>query len=200
MNFIGIDLEGVLIPEIWVSLANKTGISDLCLTTKDLGNYNELMQKRIEVLNTNNIKAKLLFEVASEIEPYEGALNFLSELRKNYQVIILSDTFFNLSEPVFKKLNYPTVFCHKLLVDENQMVSGIKMCIENHKKLTLKAMNELKFNTIAIGDSLNDIGMLSEAKKGILFRSSKEIIKKYPNFDHYESYNELLKEIKNIFN
>ena len=134
------------------------------------------MKKRIALLNQNNIKADLLFQIASEIEPYDGAINFLSELRRNYQIVILSDTFFNLTQPVFEKLQFPTVFCHELIVNDKQMVSGIKLCIENHKKLTIKAMNKLNFKTIAIGDSLNDIGMLEEANKGILFRSSNEII------------------------
>lgn len=199
MNFLGIDLEGVLVPEIWVALAKKTGIEELKLTTKDISNYQELMEKRISVLNKNNIKANQLFEIASEINPYEGAYDFLSELRNNFQVIILSDTFSNLSKPIFQKLNAPTVFCHKLLVNKLGMISGIEMCIDQHKMLTLKYMNKLNFNTIAVGDSYNDIGMLSEARNGILFRSTPEIIKKYPEFNNYEDYNDLLKKIKTIF-
>ena len=138
MNFIGIDLEGVLIPEIWVSLAEKTGINELKLTTKDISDYKELMKIRIDILKKKQIKSNLLFEIAAVIKPYEGAIDFLSEIREKYQVIILSDTFFNLSAPVFKKLNYPTVFCHELLVDKYNMISGMKMCISEHKKLTLK--------------------------------------------------------------
>ena len=125
MNFIGIDLEGVLIPEIWVSLAEKTGINELKLTTKDISDYKELMKIRIDILKKKQIQSNLLFEIASEIKPYEGAIDFLSEIREKYQVIILSDTFFNLSAPVFKKLNYPTVFCHKLLIDESNMITGV---------------------------------------------------------------------------
>ncbi len=198
MNFIGIDLEGVLIPEIWVSLSEKTGIKDLQLTTKDISNYKKLMQIRINLLKENKIKADLLFDIASKINPYEGALEFLSQIRENYQVIILSDTFFNLSAPVFKKLNYPTVFCHELIVDKSNMISGMKMCIEEHKKRTLQCMNKLNFNTIAVGDSLNDLGMLSEAKTGILFKSSSKIIKKY---DYYscDTYSDLYIKIQEIF-
>lgn len=199
MNFIGIDLEGVLIPEIWVSLADKTGINELKLTTKDIGDYKELMKIRIDVLKKNQIKSNSLFEIASEIQPYEGALDFLSELRKIYQVIILSDTFFNLSAPVFKKLNYPTVFCHKLLIDESNMISGMEMCIEGHKKHTINSMNSLNFNTIAIGDSLNDLGMLQEADVGILFRSSNSIKSKYSQYFSCDTYNDLLKKIHEIF-
>ena len=199
MNFIGIDLEGVLIPEIWVSLADKTGINELKLTTKDISDYKELMKIRIDVLKKNQIQSNLLFEVASELQPYDGALDFLSELRKKYQVIILSDTFFNLSAPVFKKLNYPTVFCHKLLIDENNMISGMEMCIEGHKKYTLNAMNAMNFNTIAIGDSLNDLGMLQEANVGILFRSSNSIKSKYSQYFSCDTYNDLLKKIYEIF-
>ena len=199
MNFIGIDLEGVLIPEIWVSLADKTGINELKLTTKDVRDYKELMKIRIDVLKKNHIKSNLLFDIASEIQPYKGALDFLSEIRKKYQVIILSDTFFNLSAPVFKKLNYPTVFCHKLLIDESNMISGMEMCIEGHKKHTLYFMNSLNFNTIAIGDSLNDLGMLQEADVGILFRSSSSIKSKYSKYFSCDTYNDLLKRIHEIF-
>ena len=199
MNFIGIDLEGVLIPEIWVSLADKIGINELKLTTKDISDYKELMNIRIDLLKKNQIQSNLLFEIASEIQPYEGALDFLSELRKKYQVIILSDTFFNLSAPVFKKLNYPTVFCHKLLIDESNMISGMEMCIEGHKKHTLNAMNSLNFNTIAIGDSLNDLGMLQEANVGILFRSSNTIKSKYSQYFNCDTYSDLLKKVHEIF-
>ena len=200
MNFIGIDLEGVLIPEIWVSLSEKTGINELKLTTKDISDYKELMNIRIEILKKNQIKSNLLFEIASEIQPYEGAIDFLFEIREKYQVIILSDTFFNLSAPVFKKLNYPTVFCHKLLIDKSNMISGMEMCIEGHKKHTLRYMNFLNFNTIAIGDSLNDLGMLEEANTGILFRSSGSIKAKYSQYYSCEKYSDLLTRIYEIFN
>ncbi len=199
MNFIGIDLEGVLIPEIWVSLSEKTGIKELKLTTKDISDYKELMKIRIDFLKKNQINSNLLFQIASEIEPYEGALEFLSSIREKYQVIILSDTFFNLSAPVFKKLNHPTVFCHKLLVDDNNMIGGWEMCIEEHKKRTVTYMNTLNFNTVAIGDSLNDLGMLEVADIGILFRSSDKIKSKYKQYYSCETYEELSKKIFEIF-
>ncbi len=200
MNFIGIDLEGVLIPEIWESLSEKTGINELKLTTKDISDYKELMKMRIDILKKNKIQSNLLFKIAEEIKPYQGALDFLSEVRKTYQVIILSDTFFNLSAPVFKKLNYPTVFCHKLLIDESNMISGIEMCIEEHKKHTLNYMNSLNFNTIAIGDSLNDLGMLQAADTGILFRSSNSIKSTYSQYFSCDTYSDLLKKIHKSFN
>ena len=199
MNFIGIDLEGVLIPEIWVSLSEKTGINKLKLTTKDISDYKELMKIRVDTLKKNQIESNLLFEIASEIQPYEGAIEFLSEVREKYQVILLSDTFFNLSAPVFKKLNYPTVFCHKLLIDEDNMISGMQMCIEGHKKHTLNCMKSLNFNTIAIGDSLNDLGMLEEADTGILFRSTSLIKSKYSQYFSCDTYNDLLKKIHGTF-
>jgi len=199
VNFIGIDLEGVLIPEIWVSLSEKTGIKELKLTTKDISDYKELMKIRIDFLKKNQINSNLLFQIASEIEPYEGALEFLSSIREKYQVIILSDTFFNLSAPVFKKLNHPTVFCHKLLVDDNNMIGGWEMCIEEHKKRTVTYMNTLNFNTVAIGDSLNDLGMLEVADIGILFRSSDKIKSKYKQYYSCETYEELSKKIFEIF-
>ena len=199
MNFIGIDLEGVLVPEIWVALAHKTGEKELELTTRDINNYDELMKHRIKVLDSKGIKAKQLFDIAKDITPYKGALEFLSEIRKKYQVIVLSDTFFNLSQNIFFKLNYPTVFCHTLLVSENGMIEGMKKCINDHKRKTLEAMNRLNFNTLAIGDSYNDINMLKEAKNGILFRSTKEIIDNYPNFFSCKSYNNLLVNINQFF-
>ena len=200
MNFIGIDLEGVLIPEIWVSLSEKTGIEELKLPTKDISDYKELMNIRIGLLRKNHINANLLFEIATDIEPYEGAVDFLSSIREKYQVIILSDTFFNLSAPVFKKLNHPTVFCHKLLVDDNNMISGMEMCIEEHKKHTVNFMNSLNFNTLAIGDSLNDLGMLQVADTGILFRSSEKIKNKYNKYFSCDTYTELSNKIFEIFN
>ena len=199
MNFIGIDLEGVLIPEIWVSLSEKTGIEELKLTTKDISDYKELMNIRIGILRKNQINSDLLFQIASDIQPYEGAVDFLSSIREKYQVIILSDTFFNLSAPVFKKLNYPTVFCHKLLVDDNNMISGMEMCIEEHKKRTINFMNSLNFNTVAIGDSLNDLGMLQVADSGILFRSSETIRNKYNKYFSCDTYIELSNKIYEIF-
>ena len=199
MNFIGIDLEGVLIPEIWVSLSEKTGIEELKLTTKDISDYKELMKIRIGLLRKNHINSNLLFQIASDIEPYEGAIDFLSNIREKYQVIILSDTFFNLSAPVFKKFNHPTVFCHKLLVDDNNMITGMEMCIEEHKKRTVNYMNSLNFNTIAIGDSLNDLGMLEVADTGILFRSSEKIKNLYNKYFSCDTYTELSDKICEVY-
>ena len=195
MHFIGIDLEGVLVPEIWQSLAKKINIKELELTTKDIPNYQNLMKNRIKVLKRENIKAKELFEIAKNITPYKGAEKFLSEIRKNHQVIILSDTFFNLSRPIFKKLNFPTVFCHHLIVDKDGMISGVNRCAIDHKKKVISFMNNLSSNTIAIGDSYNDLAMLKEAKLGILFKSTKEIISKNPNFFSCETYKVLLNTI-----
>ncbi len=195
MYFIGIDLEGVLIPEIWKSLAKKTNIKELELTTKDIPNYQDLMKNRIRVLKKKNIKAKVLFEIAKTISPLKGAVKFLSEIRKSHQVIILSDTFFNLSLPIFKKLNFPTVLCHHLIVDSKGMVIGMKRCATDHKRKTISFMNKLSANTIAIGDSYNDLAMLKEAKFGILFKSTKKIISQNKNFFNCDSYRVLLNTI-----
>tara|TARA_B100000700_G_C15034020_1_gene851920 strand:+ start:1278 stop:1904 length:627 start_codon:yes stop_codon:yes gene_type:complete len=195
LHFIGIDLEGVLVPEIWQTLAKKINIKELELTTKDIPNYQNLMKNRIKVLKRENIKAKELFEIAKNINPYKGAEKFLSEIRKNHQVIILSDTFFNLSRPIFKKLNFPTVFCHHLEVDKDGMISGVNRCATDHKKKVIRFMNNLSSNTIAIGDSYNDLAMLKEANLGILFKSTKEIISKNPNFFNCETYKVLLDTI-----
>ncbi len=199
MQFIGIDLEGVLVPEIWVGLSKKTGLKDLMLTTKDIDDYNELMKIRINILNRNDIRAKELYKIAGEIKPFDGAVDFLEEMRSKYQVIILSDTFFNLSYPIFEKLNKPTVFCHKLLVNDDGIITGYKKCIENHKQLTIRFMNNLNYNTIAVGDSYNDLRMLSEAKNGILFKSTEEIINKNTNHHVCNNYIELKDKIFNIF-
>ena len=199
MNLVGIDLEGVLVPEIWVALAKKTGEKKLELTTKDIGDYKELMEHRIDVLKAKGIKAKELFDIAKDILPYKGAVEFLNEVRKYYQVIVLSDTFFNLSKNIFKKLNYPTVFCHTLKISNAGMVTGMNRCIKDHKKLTIKAMNDMNFNTLAIGDSYNDLSMLKEAKKGILFRSTEEIINNNPSYITCETYEDLLKKIHDFF-
>ena len=195
MHIIGIDLEGVLVPEIWEMLAKKTRIKELELTTKDVPNYKDLMNSRIKVLKRKNIKAKELFSIAKNIKPFRGAEKFLTEIRKNHQVIILSDTFFNLSQPIFKKLKFPTVFCHHLLIDNKGMVEGMKMCTKNHKKKVINFMNSISNQTIAIGDSYNDLAMLKEAKFGILFKSTREIISKNSNFFSCDSYQTLLKTI-----
>ena len=191
MHFIGIDLEGVLVPEIWESLAKKTKIKDLELTTRDIPNYQNLMKHRINVLRNNNIKSNLLFEIAKTIKPFKGALSFLSTIRKNHQVIILSDTFFNLSQPIFKELNFPTVLCHHLLVKKG-MIVGMKRCTSDHKRKAIAFMNKLSNKTIAIGDSYNDLNMLNEARFGILFKSTKQIISKNKKFFNCKSYNTLL--------
>ena len=196
MHVIGIDLEGVLIPEIWEKLAKKTNIKELELTTKDIPDYQELMKNRIEVLKKKNIKAKELFSIAKSIKPFKGAEKFLSEIRKSHQVIILSDTFFNLSQPIFNKLKFPTVFCHHLIVDKKGMIKGMKMCAKNHKKKIINFMNKISKQTIAIGDSYNDLAMLKEARFGILFKSTKEIISKNNNFFTCDTYKVLSDTIK----
>ena len=200
MYFVGIDLEGVLVPEIWIALAEKTGINELKLTTRDIEEYSELMKIRIEVLKKNKIKAKELFNIANQIEPLEGAKEFLGELRRSYQVIVLSDTFFNLSKPIFAKLNLPSVFCHKLLIDSEGMVAGMQKCADNHKMLTVEYMKKLNFNTIAVGDSYNDINMLKCADHGILFRTTNDIKEKFPNFFNCKNFKILKNKIDTIFN
>ena len=196
LYFIGIDLEGVLVPEIWQNLAKKTKIKDLELTTKEIPNYDKLMKIRISVLKKEKIKAKSLFEIAKDIKPFKGAETFLSEIRKNFQVIVLSDTFFNLSQPIFKKLKFPTVVCHHLIIDSAGMIAGFKRCANDHKKKVVSLMNRINYNTIASGDSNNDITMLQEAKFGILFKSTKEIISKNRNLFKCDSYKDLLKTIE----
>ena len=188
MHIIGIDLEGVLVPEIWEMLAKKTRIKELELTTKDISNYKDLMNIRIKVLKRKNIKAKELFNIAKNIKPFRGAEKFLTEIRKNHQVIILSDTFFNLSQPIFKKLKFPTVFCHHLLIDNKGMVEGMKMCTINHKKKVINFMNSISNQTIAIGDSYNDLKASSNAGTKFILLEDYKSLKSYPKEDLIHNY------------
>ena len=195
MELICLDLEGVLAPEIWISLAKETGIESLSLTTRDIPNYDELMNERLKILKLNRIHADKLFSVASKLEPLEGAFEFLNELRKAFQVIILSDTFFELAKPIFDKLSWPTVFCHTLEIGKTGFVEDYKIRLKDHKKEAVQKFKSLNYRTIAVGDSYNDLTMLKEADLGILFRSTKKIILENKYFNHYYEYSDLMKKI-----
>ena len=191
-----LDMEGVLIPEIWVEFANETGINELRLTTKDEPDYDKLMKMRIRLLKEHNYGIKEIQKVIDKVEPYEGAKAFLDELRSFTQVIILSDTYREFGLPVMKKLGYPTLFCHELDIADNGEIIDYKLRKNGTKLETVKALQSVGFDTIAAGDSYNDLGMIRAGKAGFLFRSPEKIRNENKDVKTLETYEELLSEIK----
>ncbi len=194
MRIICLDLEGVLVPEIWISLAEKTNIKDLFLTTRDIEDYSELMDHRLKVFKREGLKISDIHDAVNNLQPFNGAKNFLESLSKDYQVIILSDTFYEIASPLFHKLGNPTVFCHHLEISENGGIIGYKLRIDDQKTKAVNAFHGLGFKVYAAGDSYNDIGMLKAADKGILFNAPETLIKKFSNFENANNY-ERLKEL-----
>ena len=197
-SIVCLDLEGVLIPEIWIEVAEETGIEKLRLTTKDEPDYDKLMKRRLAILKENNYGINEIQKVIERVEPYKGAKEFLDELRTFTQVIILSDTFKEFGLPVMKKLGSPTLFCHELEIAENGEISDYKLRKNGTKLETVKALRSVGFETIAAGDSYNDLGMIRESKAGFLFRSPERIKNENKDVKTVESYEELLEEIKKI--
>ena len=193
-----LDLEGVLVPEIWIAFADATGIPELRRTTRDEPDYDKLMKYRIGVLKEHKLGLKEIQETIAGIEPMPGAKKFLDELRSFCQVIILSDTFSQFAGPLMAKLGYPTIFCNSLEVSASGEITGYKMRVENSKLTTVKALQSIGFETIASGDSFNDLGMIKASKAGFLFRSTEKIIKDNPQYKAFTEYSELLAAIKNI--
>ena len=196
MNIVCLDLEGVLVPEIWVAFAEETGIPELKRTTRDEPDYDKLMNYRINILKEHGLGLKEIQETIAKIDPMPGAKEFLDELREITQVIIISDTFTQFAGPLMKKLGYPTIFCNSLEVAEDGEITGFKMRIENSKLTTVKALQSIGYDTIASGDSHNDLGMIKASKAGFLFRSTDEIKKEYPELPAFETYDELMTAIK----
>ena len=196
MNIVCLDLEGVLVPEIWIAFAEETGISELKRTTRDEPDYDKLMNYRINILKEHGLGLKEIQETIAKIDPMPGAKKFLDELREMTQVIIISDTFTQFAGPLMKKLGYPTIFCNSLEVADDGEITGFKMRIENSKLTTVKALQSIGYDTIASGDSHNDIGMIKASKAGFLFRSTEEIKKEYPELPALETYDELMDAIK----
>ena len=192
MRIICLDLEGVLVPEIWISLANRTKIEGLRLTTRDIKNYDELMAHRLNILRKKELNIKDILEAVKSLEPFKGAVDFLKQLSKKYQVIILSDTFYEIAYPLIAKLDFPNVFCHHLNVSDKGKVLGYKLRINNQKKAAVKAFKALNFEVFAVGDSYNDIDMLKEADLGILFMASGALKKEYPKFLSTSNYKDLI--------
>ena len=196
MNIVCLDLEGVLVPEIWIAFAEETGIPELKRTTRDEPDYYKLMNYRINILKEHGLGLKEIQETIAKIDPMPGAKEFLDELREITQVIIISDTFTQFAGPLMKKLGYPTIFCNSLEVAEDGEITGFKMRIENSKLTTVKALQSIGYDTIASGDSHNDLGMIKASKAGFLFRSTDEIKKEYPELPAFETYDELMAAIK----
>ena len=196
MNIVCLDLEGVLVPEIWIAFAEETGIPELKRTTRDEPDYDKLMNYGINILKEHGLGLKEIQETIAKIDPMPGAKEFLDELREITQVIIISDTFTQFAGPLMKKLGYPTIFCNSLEVAEDGEITGFKMRIENSKLTTVKALQSIGYDTIASGDSHNDLGMIKASKAGFLFRSTDEIKKEYPELPAFETYDELMAAIK----
>lgn len=197
MNIVCLDLEGVLVPEIWIAFAEETGIPELKRTTRDEPDYDKLMNFRLQTLKEHSLGLREIQETIAKIEPIPGAREFLDELRALTQVIIISDTFTQFAGPLMKKLGYPTIFCNTLEVAEDGEITGYKLRVENSKYTTVKALQSIGFETIASGDSHNDLGMIQASKAGFLFKSTEQIKADYPELPAYEEYDELLAAIKN---
>lgn len=198
MNIVCLDLEGVLVPEIWIAFAEASGIPELKRTTRDEPDYEKLMKWRIGILKEHGLGLKEIQDTIAKINPIPGAKEFLDELRSITQVIIISDTFTQFAGPLMKKLGYPTIFCNSLEVADNGEITGFKMRIENSKYTTVKALQSIGFQTIASGDSHNDLGMIKASKAGFLFKSTEQIKKDNPELPAYETYDELMEAIKKV--
>lgn len=196
MNIVCLDLEGVLVPEIWIAFAKESGIPELTRTTRDEPDYDKLMNWRLGILKEHGLGLKEIQDTIAKIDPIPGAKEFLDELRSMTQVIIISDTFTQFAGPLMKKLGYPTIFCNTLEVAEDGEITGFKMRIENSKLTTVKALQSIGYETIASGDSHNDLGMIRASKAGFLFKSTDQIKKDNPDLPAFETYDELFAAIK----
>ena len=196
MNIVCLDLEGVLVPEIWIAFAKASGIPERTKTTRDEPDYDKLMRWRLGVLKEHGLGLNEIQAIIDKIEPLDGAKAFLDELRSLTQVMIISDTFTQFGMPLMKKLGYPTLLCNELEVAENGEITGFKMRVENSKYTTVKALQSIGYETIAAGDSYNDLGMIKASKAGFLFRSTDKIKADYPQLPAYESYDDLMNAIK----
>lgn len=198
MNIVCLDMEGVLIPEIWIAFAEATGIEELKRTTRDEPDYDKLMQYRLDILRKHNLGIKEIQETISKMDPIPGAKEFLDELRTITQVIIISDTFEQFAQPLMKKLGWPTLFCNSLEIAEDGTITDYKMRVEKSKYTTVKALQSIGFDTIASGDSHNDMGMIQASKAGFLFKSTDTIKAEYPELPAYDEYDDLLAAIKEV--
>ncbi|MGN0906925.1 MAG: bifunctional phosphoserine phosphatase/homoserine phosphotransferase ThrH [Bullifex sp.] len=200
MEAVCLDLEGVLVPEIWIAFAEKTGIERLRLTTRDIPDYHVLMQGRMDILREHGLTLKDIQDVIATIKPLDGAKEFLDKLRSITQVIILSDTFTEFASPLMKQLGWPTIFCNSLELDEKGMLKGIRMRQEDGKRKAIEALRSIGFRTFAAGDSYNDLNMIKTADAGCLFRAPENILKEYPDLALHTTYEGFYGEIEKFVN
>ena len=193
-----LDLEGVLVPEIWIAFSEKTGIPELRRTTRDEPDYDKLMNFRLGILKEHGLGLKEIQETIAGLDPLPGAKEFLDELRSRTQVLILSDTFEQFAAPLMKKLGMPTIFCNTLEVAESGEITGYKMRCDKSKLTTVRALQSIGYETIASGDSFNDLGMIEASKAGFLFRTTEQLKKDYPQYPAFEEYDELLNAITDV--
>ena len=199
MNIVCLDLEGVLVPEIWIAFSKASGIPELKRTTRDEPDYDKLMKWRLGILREHGLGLKDIQNTIATIDPMPGAKEFLDTLRSETQALILSDTFTQFASPLMKKLGWPTIFCNELEVGEDGMITGYRIRVEKSKLTTAKALQSIGFETIAVGDSYNDLGMIQASRTGILFRSTEQIKKDYPELPACESYDDLLALIRKAY-
>jgi phosphoserine/homoserine phosphotransferase len=197
VNIVCLDLEGVLVPEIWIAFSKASGIDELKRTTRDEPDYDKLMRWRIGILKEHGLGLKEIQDTIATIDPLPGAKEFLDKLREKTEVIIISDTFTQFAKPLMKKLGFPTIFCNTLEVAESGEITGFKMRIEQSKLSTVKALQSIGYDTIAAGDSYNDLGMIQASKAGFLFRTTDKIKADYPNLPAFETYDEFYDAIVN---
>ncbi len=200
MDVVCLDMEGVLVPEIWIAFAEASGIPELKRTTRDEPDYDKLMHWRLGILKEHGLGIKEIQDVIATIDPLPGAKEFLDKLRSEAQVIILSDTFTQFAMPLMKKLGYPTLFCNTLEIAPSGEITGFKMRIENSKLTTVKALQSMGFDTIAAGDSYNDLAMIKASRAGFLFRSTEQIKADNPDLQAFEEFDDFLKAIENALN
>ena len=198
MNIVCLDLEGVLVPEIWIAFAEASGIPELKRTTRDEPDYDKLMKWRIGILKEHGLGLKEIQDTIAKIDPIPGAKEFLDSLREVTQVVILSDTFEEFAKPLMKKLGWPTILCNNLVISEDGFISDFKMRCRDTKLTTVRAFQSIGYDTIASGDSYNDLDMILAGKAGFLFRTTEEIKAEYPQIPAYETYDELLEAIKKV--
>ncbi|MCR5593171.1 MAG: bifunctional phosphoserine phosphatase/homoserine phosphotransferase ThrH [Saccharofermentans sp.] len=198
MDIVCLDMEGVLVPEIWIAFSEASGIPELKRTTRDEPDYDKLMRWRLGILKEHGLGLKEIQDTIAKIDPLPGAKEFLDELRKDTQVIIISDTFTQFAMPLMKKLNYPTLFCNTLEVADNGEITGFKMRVENSKLTTVKALQSMGFDTIAAGDSYNDLAMIKASRAGFLFRTTEQIKNDNPDLQAFEEFDDFLAAIRSV--
>ena len=201
MEIVCLDLEGVLVPEIWLGVADISGIDELKVTTREIPDYDQLMKRRLKIMSENDLGLSVIQKVVNGLKPLEGAKEFLEWLNTGFQVVILSDTFYEFSKPLTRQLEWPTLFCHRLETNESGEIVNYHLRMRDHKREAVKAFKALNFKVYAVGDSYNDVSMLMEADVGIFFRASTNVIQKFPELPVTTEYNQLKKALieKNLF-